>query len=151
MTHATDPDQDKLYVRSVVGDGSRTSSTIPKTIPSSPTSFVKHDDGKLRFDLVPARALAAWAQVLAHGAVKYDDHNWRKGTKWSRYFAASQRHLWAWWAGETHDPETGENHLAHAMCNLGFLLEFQDTHPELDDRPEGAPWAPSSEIVSDES
>ena len=46
------------------------------------------------------------------------------------------RHLFAWWNGELYDRETGYNHLAHAICELMFLLEFDETHPEKDDRPE---------------
>jgi hypothetical protein len=44
--------------------------------------------------------------------------------------------LFAWWNGELYDRETGYNHLAHAICELMFLLEFDETHPEKDDRPE---------------
>jgi len=45
------------------------------------------------------------------------------------------RHLTAWWAGEDLDPESGLHHLAHAACCLMFLLEYTQTHTELDDRP----------------
>jgi hypothetical protein len=27
--------------------------------------------------------------------------------------------------------------LAHALCEIMFLLEFSYTHPEMDDRPKG--------------
>jgi hypothetical protein len=40
-----------------------------------------------------------------------------------RYFDASQRHTWAHWRGELRDEETGYYHLAHAICNLMFLLQ----------------------------
>jgi len=36
--------------------------------------------------------------------------------------------------GEDKDPESGLSHLAHSLCCLMFLLEFEKTHPELDDR-----------------
>ena len=36
--------------------------------------------------------------------------------------------------GEDKDPESGLSHLAHAACCIMFLLEFEKTHPELDDR-----------------
>lgn len=96
---------------------------------------VKYDRGKRRFDLVSPAALEALTDVLTFGANKYRDRNWEVGMPWGRAFAAAMRHLWAWWRGETLDPETGFNHLAHAMCNLMFLLEWERTHPELDDRP----------------
>lgn len=96
----------------------------------------KYDQEKLPFDLIPIEPLNQLAKVLAFGAQKYDRFNWTKGFKYSRVYAATLRHLFAWYAGEDNDPEGSEcSHLAHAMCNLVFLLEFIKTHPELDDRP----------------
>lgn len=69
------------------------------------------------------------------GKETYGRDNWRKGLAWSRCYAATLRHLFAWQSGETNDPETGLNHLAHAACEILFLLEFSRTHLELDDRP----------------
>ena len=37
-----------------------------------------------------------------------------------------QRHIDAWWQGEQKDPETGEHHLAHAICCGMFLWWFDD-------------------------
>jgi hypothetical protein len=96
---------------------------------------VKFDRGKRRYDLASPTALDQLVDVLTFGAQKYRDRNWEVGMPWGRAFAAAMRHLWAWWRGETLDPETGMNHVAHAMCNLMFLLEWAETHPELDDRP----------------
>jgi ribosomal protein L32 len=38
----------------------------------------------------------------------------------------------SWWGGEQRDPETGENHLAHAICCVAFLLEEEEEGPEED-------------------
>jgi hypothetical protein len=32
------------------------------------------------------------------------------------------------------DEESGLSHLAHAACCIAFLLTYEQTHPELDDR-----------------
>jgi len=96
---------------------------------------VKFDGDKIRTDLLPIKSIMDWAEVLTFGADKYKDRNWEKGLDWSRCYGACLRHLFAWWDGETNDIESGLNHLAHAMCNIGFLLEFEKTHPELDNRP----------------
>jgi hypothetical protein len=85
---------------------------------------VKADAGKLPLELVPTRPLEAVAAVLAFGARKYAANNWRKGLAFSRVYAAVLRHLFAWWRGEDNDPETGLSHLAHARCELDFLLEY---------------------------
>ena len=99
--------------------------------------FVKSDDNKSRYDLLPPEMLEETAQVLAFGAQKYSDNNWVKGASWSRYFSAMMRHMWAWWRGEDNDPETGYSHLAHAACCLGFLMAYQRRGIGEDDRLKG--------------
>ena len=99
--------------------------------------FVKSDDNKSRYDLLPPEMLEETAQVLAFGAQKYSDNNWVKGASWSRYFSAMMRHMWAWWRGEDNDPETGYSHLAHASCCLGFLMAYQRRGIGKDDRLKG--------------
>ena len=95
----------------------------------------KADLEKIRLELLPVRPLLDVGKVLTFGAKKYEARNWEKGFAWSRPYAAALRHLFAWWAGETYDKETGLNHLAHALCEIMFLLEFSYTHVEMDDRP----------------
>lgn len=97
-------------------------------------SFKKHDGGKLRWSLLPIRAIEEIIKVLMKGAEKYDADNWRKGTDWSRYYDALNRHIKAFWEGEENDPEWGLSHLAHAGCCLLFLLTFQLTGKGTDDR-----------------
>lgn len=96
---------------------------------------MKFDGEKVRLDLLPITPLIGIGKVLTYGAKKYAERNWEKGLKWSRCYAAALRHLFAWWSGETNDPETGLNHLDHALCEIMFLREFAETHQELDDRP----------------
>ena len=100
-------------------------------------TFVKSDENKSRYDLLPSELLEETAQVLAFGAQKYSDNNWVKGASWSRYFSAMMRHMWAWWRGEDNDPETGYSHLAHAACCLGFLMAYQRRSLGKDDRVKG--------------
>jgi len=98
----------------------------------------KYDKGKLRWNLVPIAALEVVVAVLQFGAKTYGAFNWRKGTLWSRYFNAALRHLWAWWKGESVDPESGESHLAHACVNILFLLEYEREGIGIDDREDQA-------------
>ena len=95
---------------------------------------LKFDDGKLPLHLLSTEAMNQTAAVLQFGADKYAAHNWRKGFAWSRPLAAAMRHITAFNAGEDKDPESGLSHLAHAACCIMFLLEFEKTHKELDDR-----------------
>ena len=98
---------------------------------------VKHDEGKLRFDLLSPAANAGLAAVLTYGAQKYEDRNWEKGLNYSRVYAALQRHLNAWWAGEEVDEESGLSHLDHAACCIHFLSHFDKMETGTDDRPCG--------------
>lgn len=95
---------------------------------------IKHDQDKLPLNLLSGEALMQTAAVLKFGADKYAEHNWRSGFQWSRPLAAAMRHLVAFNDGEDKDPESGLSHLAHAACCIMFLLEFEKTHKELDDR-----------------
>jgi hypothetical protein len=94
----------------------------------------KFDKDKLRYDLIPVRPLAKVASVYTIGANKYSDNNWRKGMSWSRIYGALQRHANAFWDGESLDKDNLQHHLASvAWCALA-LMEFEETHKELDDR-----------------
>ncbi len=99
------------------------------------TGGVKHDSGKLRYDLIPAIPLERLAEIYTIGAKKYADRNWELGLSWSRCFGAIMRHAWAFWKGESIDPDNGGHHLAAVVFNAMALIEYEDTHPELDDRP----------------
>lgn len=101
------------------------------------TVATKHDGGKPMMGLISSKFLIGLAKVLTFGAGKYAAHNWRKGFVLSRPYDALQRHLTAWNDGEDLDPESGLNHLDHAACELMFLRELAETHPELDDRYKG--------------
>jgi len=86
-----------------------------------------------RYDLIPPDALKALAEHFGRGARKYEDRNWERGYAWSLTFAALNRHLWAFWAGEDMDPDADEPtpHVVaaawHAMVLLAFYLRGMGT------------------------
>jgi hypothetical protein len=99
----------------------------------------KHDGGKRQWDLLPIDSVEEIIKVLEFGAGKYAAHNWSSngGFKYSRVFNALIRHLFAFMRGEDNDKETGLSHLAHAGCNVLFLLHFvlhKDKFTTNDDR-----------------
>jgi len=96
---------------------------------------VKYDQNKLRYDLIPVGPLAKLAEVYTIGARKYTDRNWQKGILFSRLYAALQRHANAYWGGEQNDTEDGQHHLASVVWCAFAIMEFENTHLELDDRP----------------
>lgn len=94
----------------------------------------KYDSGKPPLSLLPREALEGVAEVLAFGAEKYDVHNWRKGMKWSRLLDATLRHIVRFADREDCDEESNLSHLAHAACNLCFLMHYQINNRGDDDR-----------------
>ena len=86
----------------------------------------KDDAGKAPWELFMWRAANAVVHVLEYGARKYAPNNWRNVPHArQRYFAATMRHLVAWYGDENIDPESGLPHLAHAACSLLFILELE--------------------------
>jgi len=88
---------------------------------------LKYDEGKVNLSLLSSTAIIQLGQVLTFGERKYAAHNWRKGILYSRVMSACLRHIFTYLGGEKVDSETGLSHLAHAMCCLMFLLEY-DSH-----------------------
>ncbi len=116
----------------------------------------RYNNGKLRMELIPPRALRELAKVFTIGAEKYtlfDDDgnvvddgadNWKNGFQWRKVLGSVYRHLNKFAAGEDFDHDYPEElidkygptyHLANAMWGLSVLLEFYKIHPEMDDRP----------------
>lgn len=101
---------------------------------SAKSSGTKHDNEKPDMSLLSSVALIEMSKVMTFGKKKYSANNWRSGIEWSRVIAAAFRHLTAYNGGEDKDPETGITHLAHCACDLMFLMEYEKTHKELDNR-----------------
>jgi len=87
--------------------------------------------GKGRYDLVSPYGLKRIADVYERGASKYADRNWEKGAPLCRFFDSAMRHMQQWLKGEN-----DEDHLAQAAWNLIAMMHLEETHPELDDRPD---------------
>ncbi|TPV96209.1 MAG: hypothetical protein B7733_05735 [Myxococcales bacterium FL481] len=75
-------------------------------------------------DIGTSTALLEVADVLTLGAARYGDFNWRKVGPW-RYRDALMRHLLAYMGGDQMDSDSSLPHLAHALCNVLFLLELE--------------------------
>lgn len=86
-------------------------------------SATKNDDSKLRMDLIPPDIEIALAEVLTHGANRYNSRNWELGMDWGRVYAATRRHLAEFWSGKDID-ESGLPHIDHALCCLVFLSAY---------------------------
>lgn len=75
-------------------------------------------DGKGRFDLLPAHAMHRLARHFENGARKYDARNWENGIPLSRYLDSALRHIFTWMDGNR-----DEDHLIAAVWNLLCLVQ----------------------------
>ncbi len=95
--------------------------------------------------LIPPAAEILESAVMALGAKKYGEFNWRSSNvKASVYVAAARRHLLQWFDGQNDDAESGVSHLAHARACLGILLDALATGHLVDDRP---PVGASAQLI----
>lgn len=80
----------------------------------------RFNQGKLQWHLVDFRALEPMVKVLMYGANKYAPDQWKNGLSLKDTLDSLHRHTFALQHGETVDPESGEPHIGHALCNLLF-------------------------------
>ena len=86
--------------------------------------------------LLPPVALREAARAHAFGSAKYGRYNWRSElVKATVYTAAAMRHIGQWQDGEELDPESGANHLAHAIATLNIVLDAANQGTLIDNRP----------------
>ena len=91
---------------------------------------------KTPFSTLSGPVLAEMGNAMLEGALKYGRHNYRVvGIRWSIYFDAVMRHLWAAYEGEDIDPESGKPHIVKAMTCLHVLRDAEMRGMVMDDRP----------------
>lgn len=108
----------------------------------SPTGGLRDNKGKPRLSLVPYGVEVAIAEVIwqssEHCGGKYPLHNWRKGLPWAEVGESLLRHAKKFvQLGEDLDQDSGLHHIKMVLTNAAFLLEYIETHPELDNRYKG--------------
>jgi hypothetical protein len=105
--------------------------TFHNKMPEYNTLGVKYDDTKIRYSLIPLDSLQEVVKVLEFGAKKYAPDNWKYvDDAEARYWDAAMRHIVAYKLEDKTDSETGLSHLAHAICCLLFLINFDNSQQE---------------------
>lgn len=84
---------------------------------------IKDRSGKPRWELLDLDIIEQVVKVLTYGAEKYSAASW-KDVPADEYYAAMMRHISKSRSGYSADEESGLSHLAHAMCDLYFLMWF---------------------------
>lgn len=88
---------------------------------------IKDTAGKPRLSLAlqMRQALIALTDIREFGLQKYPDAENYKKVPEDMWLDALVRHLVAYIHGEELDEESGKPHLAHALCNLVYLIELK--------------------------
>lgn len=85
--------------------------------------------------LVPSALLIHVSRVMALGAKKYGEVNWReKNVRRTIYLEAALRHILQALDGEDADIESGEPHEAHVAACMGIILDAKMVETLIDDR-----------------
>lgn len=114
------------------------------------TTGLRHDNGKVRLDLIPPEWVMVLGNVLTAGANKYADRNWELGMPWSKIWGPLLRHAFKWLLGEQYDKETGCHHLAMVAWNALALMTYQMRGIGTPDLPVWRP-EPAAEVQSPRS
>jgi len=93
---------------------------------------MRFNNSKLQWSLVDYKSLEPMVRVLEFGAKKYAPDNWKKGLDTLKICESLLRHIYAFMDGEDIDPESGESHIGHMMCNTLFLSYTVDKKPDFD-------------------
>jgi hypothetical protein len=99
-----------------------------------PQEADRYNSGKERWSLVDYEALKPMVHVLAFGAKKYSDDNWRKGLKTKEVCESLLRHITAYLSGQDNDQESGLPEVGHILCNAMFLSHMHLFRPDMDTR-----------------
>ena len=86
------------------------------------TKALRYNEGKPRWSLVDFKSMEPLVKVLMFGAEKYAPENWKNDMNLNEILDSGQRHLGPMIDGELHDPESGELHAGHLMCNMMFWV-----------------------------
>lgn len=93
---------------------------------------------KSALSVVPLPGIMEGALAMMEGALKYGRHNYREaGIRYSVYFDAIIRHMFAWFEGEDRAPDSGVHHLGHVLAGCAILLDdiLSENPKGNDDRP----------------
>lgn len=77
---------------------------------------------QLRFDLISPYILIALADAYTEGSKKYGDDNYLNGISSKNLMAHALSHIVQWQRGDD-----SEDHLGHALWNIGTIIHFQKT------------------------
>lgn len=87
---------------------------------------MRHNNGKIRYELIPTHLLESTARVFEYGATKYEPNNWAKPQPYTQVIGCLKRHLAAIERGEDIDQESNQRHIGHIICNALMLEHYMN-------------------------
>jgi hypothetical protein len=90
----------------------------------------KDIEGKPQLSLIPFQSLAKIADVRKFGVNKYGDDTCWKTVAQKDFLDATLRHVFKHLSGDTIDPESGLEHLAHAATSLILAMSVDEVQLE---------------------
>ncbi len=98
------------------------------------------DHADCDLSLIPPDAIRAWGRAFAEGKSKYGEHNWLKGFPQMSVINHALQHIYSYLGGDR-----SEDHLGHALWNIGTAIH-QDIHrPDLLNLP---PYPPINVVMN---
>ena len=101
---------------------------IPGVGPDAPVianeKGAKQSASPYRCDLLDGKAILKLSEVLAYGARKYGDNNWR-GITLEDHLNHALVHIFAYLAGDTQD-----EHLSHGLCRMMMAVAVEEATKE---------------------
>lgn len=102
------------------------------------------DHADCDISLLPPEAVRAWGRAFAEGREKYGTHNWLKGFPQCGVINHALQHLYSYLEGDK-----SEDHLGHAMWNIGVAIHQQKYRPDMIDLPPYMQTLVSNEVINE--
>lgn len=88
------------------------------------------DHAACDLSLIPPEAMRAWGRAFAEGLQKYGRDNWLKGFPQMSVLNHALQHIFSYIEGDR-----SEDHLGHALWNIGTAIHQDVNRPDLMDLP----------------
>jgi hypothetical protein len=96
--------------------------------------YALRDHKAKRYDLIPHCLLRRLADRLQLGAERYGEFNWQRGLSSIDVYNHAIEHLQLALSGRLKPALLDEDHLAAVVCNIAFLMWYEENGNPYEDR-----------------
>ena len=98
---------------------------INNTFAETAKPFVKHNQGKIKWRLLPIEPVEDIIRTMMHGEIKYSADNWKRCNDPEEYYDAAMRHMTKLKTEGLIDLDSKEDQLYHAACAAANMIFYQ--------------------------